>query len=219
MYYFRLNRDTIEKYEITYDKEKLEDLNEEIIYNCSEIVHKEYESDYDPDLRDRKIKNYKYERVGTKEYDTEVRSVYRYSYDEYETPYLCELVKKILYKDDEHKLESIRMIFSSDLVEERASIDDRLEVLTNLFNNTKDTSAKQKYVNQINEILELKKQNPKVKPVAEYYDKVRDLIDINLVDTMPLTEAERFVEFFAKRIDVKYEKEDLLVLKKELKNM
>ena len=40
MLYFRKNDDVIEKYQVNFDKEKIEKLKQEIINNCSFITHR-----------------------------------------------------------------------------------------------------------------------------------------------------------------------------------
>ena len=97
MIYFRKNGEVIEKYQISFDKEKIEDLNEEIINNCSYIKHEEYESDYWPKFTDEIIRNFKYIRTGkVKRYFDETRDIYQYSYEEYKPPYLVTLINQFL---------------------------------------------------------------------------------------------------------------------------
>ena len=76
MLYFRKNDEVIEKYQISFDKEKIEKLKKEIINNCSFIKHKEYESDYSPRFTDEIIRNFTYTPTGKeKEYFEEISHI------------------------------------------------------------------------------------------------------------------------------------------------
>ncbi len=44
MIYFRKKDDVIEKYEVQFDADKVKDLKERIINDCSRIKHYDYES-------------------------------------------------------------------------------------------------------------------------------------------------------------------------------
>ena len=87
MIYFKKNDELIEKYQIIFNKEKVEKLKSEIINNCSFITHEEYESDYSPRFTDEIIRNFKCSLTGKKkDYFEETRDIYLYSYDEYKPP-------------------------------------------------------------------------------------------------------------------------------------
>lgn len=43
MYYFKQIENKIEKYKVTYDKTKLEQVRNEVIDNCSQIIHRSIE--------------------------------------------------------------------------------------------------------------------------------------------------------------------------------
>ena len=218
MIYFRVKENKIEKYEVIYDKVKMMDLKDEILYKCSELVYQEFESDYEPNIDYRKVINFNSKKIGKKEYFEETRDVYRYSYYEYIPPYLYEILSRIIYNEsEENKLFAVKELFAKNLEEtEKPVLDEKIEALTNLFNNEKDTSIKIKYTQELNKLLELKKKSSKVKPVKEYYDKARELIDFKLIDTMKISDVDRVVTFFNKSIDVTFEKEDLLEIKKQL---
>ena len=94
MYYYKKEGDIIEKYNLTFDSQKIEDLKEEIILNCSEIHHKEYRSDYCHQFsKNDIIRNLK--SSPTKEYE----GINLYSYDVYIPPYLVNIINKLLDND------------------------------------------------------------------------------------------------------------------------
>ena len=87
MYYFIDKKETIEKYLVSFSKDEIEKLKIEIINNCSEIEHHEYEGTHDPNEFDYlRIKNYKERFVRVEESRDSLQwpdqRVYHYSYDD-----------------------------------------------------------------------------------------------------------------------------------------
>ena len=58
MIYYKRNGEVIEKYQIDFDKEEIEELKNQIINNCSYIRQVEYDSDYSPRFTNEIIRNF-----------------------------------------------------------------------------------------------------------------------------------------------------------------
>lgn len=216
MYYFRRNGDMIEKYKISFDREKMITLSEEIVYKCSEIVHKQYVSVTKTDLKNKRFKNFDCKKIINKT-SKEDRISYEYSYDEYEPPYLYEIVKKLLAGDEETLFYTLLDLFDESMEKERISIDEKLNVITKLYIKTQSPKIKKHYLEKLIELNELRNKNLHLVPVDEYYDKVRDLLEINLVDTIDINDIGRMESFLGNKKDTHYYKMNFYELKKTLK--
>ena len=91
MYYFKYNDTIIEKYVVKYNKNKLVMLRDNIIDNCSRIIHKE--SNIEPfNNFNTRIMNLKVDSINGESY--------HYSYDECKYPMLVGLIDMILRNND-----------------------------------------------------------------------------------------------------------------------
>lgn len=168
MFYFKVGNEIVEKYQVKFNKEEIEKLRENIIYNCSNIVHREYRSDYSPRFIDRNlIRNFHATLVGEKEYFEETRDVYLFSYDEYEPPYLIKLIDRLL-KEDTTVLEEILNYE----IKSKPSFDKENNLVNPDFLNAKS--------------------------IYLYYQKLLSLINMELIDTLSLKEIERIESFYTK---------------------
>ena len=96
MYYFKYDDLVIYKYIVNFDKNRMLSLRSNIINNCSELVHREVDSDIEINSSMR-IRNLKQNKIG---------DMYHYSYDEYVYPHLVSLIDMLL-KNDITSLERI----------------------------------------------------------------------------------------------------------------
>lgn len=194
MIYFKNNGEIIEKYNVTFDKEKLDELNKKIINNCSFIQHKEFRSDYSPRFSNKDlVKNFKYSYVGEKEYFEETRDVYLYSYDEYIPPYLSQLIDRLL-RDDVTVVDEILNYNISN----ESQIDDRINMLNNklIQIGDKDINKKKLLLKELENLLNIKDLNQGQQSTDLYYNSLMELIKFDLVDllnTCELTKVEDFL--------------------------
>ncbi len=193
MYYFRKNKENLEKYSISFNKKQVEKLKEDIILNCSFIEHKTCRSDYDPlFLNDKIIKDYFKTKVGEKEYFEETRNVYLHEYNEYESPYLVHLITRLLSGEAKALYEILNYDTSSFI-----SIDEQIR-LTNLELSSVDITdieKKKEKLEQLENLLKSKELNEKQKSVEEYYQKLLKLLKFTLVDTILISDLERVEKF------------------------
>ncbi len=205
MIYFKKNDKEIKKYEVSFDRKKVEKLKKEIIDKCSLIEHKEYESDYAP-YDYTYIKNFAEPvAVGEMEYDTEIRTVYLYSYDLIIPPQLVKLIDRLL-NGSESALDDIKNYDTSIKDELGEQIKKKSEEFDNIPNeNIKERLAK---LEEINELLKKQKLNINCQPIEPYYNRLLALITEELVDSIPLQDVERVESFLNVDLTKDIEKEE-----------
>ena len=173
----------INKYNVEFNREELEKLNYDIIDNCS--VHIEL-SRSNPSLLaalceesdNSEIKNYK-----EKEEIIQGQKFYIYSYDKYIYPELSRQIKKLLNKD----LNAINNILDTNFIYK--SINKKLEYLNKEINESKDLETLEKLRKNIEK---LKKEKEKL---DYYYNKVKNIIKVELVQTMNVDKINAVSEF------------------------
>lgn len=193
MIYFKKNNEYLEKYEVTYDKEKVEQLKERIIFECSRIEHRQYCSDYGSCIRDEKlVKNFKAVLVGKHEYWEETRNVYKYTYDEYVPSDLVKYIDELLNDYSS----SIDKIFNYDFKNDK-SIDGLINEAMIKFNNMdqEDVIDKQQHLKYLDNLLESKKINSTQKDIRPYYQELIPLIGFELVDKILISDIARVYLF------------------------
>ena len=121
MYYFKYNETSIEKYIVHFNRDELLHLRNSVVVNCSELVHREIDSEYEI-KETRRITNLKKNKVGDK---------YHYSYDEYIYPRLVALIDMLL-KGDDRAIDGIKNVREDDVLS--LSNADKQEKLNNYYN-------------------------------------------------------------------------------------
>ena len=217
MYYFIDKKETIEKYSVSFSKEELEKLKIEIINNCSEIEHHEYEGTHGPNKFDYlRIRNYKERFVRIQESRDSLQwpdqRVYHYSYDEYKFPELVSTIDELLNGN----VLVLDTIFNTNPESKIETIDERIRkasVELDAIDNLKITKKREK-LDELQKLIELKKLNEKQKSVVPYYARLRELITLDLVDTITKEEIERVNQFFENSTNVKKQSQKIQTLKK-----
>ena len=195
MYYFEVLEDKVNKYEVSFDRDIMEELRIEIINNCSEIVHHNYIENYDhrPDETDYlRIRRYSRIYVGIDKKSNS--SMYRYIYDEYKFPKLVFLIDRLLSGDTS----VIEEIFSPSLDKDNnLSYTDRIGILIKEIGSINNEHDKREAkVRELMGLISLAEINKGKRSDREYYSRVRELIQINLVDSISLDEVYRVNNFF-----------------------
>ena len=196
MKYYNLKDDVIEKYNVTFDTKEIEKIKNKIINNCSDIVHKNYFSDYSPSFsKSDIIRNYEERRTGdTKEYFEETRFIYEYSYDRYEPPYLV---------NGKNVLEDILTYKDIDSLPIDIKIEKKEKEIKNI--DDKNTKIKIEKLNEYEKLLKLKKLNENQKPLSLYYDKLISLFKFELEDTLRVEELKKVQSFVGENFLIKNE--------------
>lgn len=219
MYYFIEKENVVEKYSVSFDKEELEKLKIQIINNCSEIEHFDYEAcektyggpnkfDY---LR---FRNYKEVFVGISESRDTLqmpdRKIYHYTYDKYKFPKIVNEIDKLL-NGDVSALDNIYYNETKGL-----TVDEKIMIISNELDeiNNLEVDKKINKINELKRLLELKELNKNQQPIEPYYEKVKKLITMTLVDTISKEEIEKVHNFF----EDDFNKENKKTLKKLLQS-
>lgn len=198
MIYFKQKGNLIEKYEVSFDKEKVEALKERIIYECSFIEHRVFVSDYGAGYKDyRLVRNLTKVKVGEKDYFEETRTIYRYTYDEYIPPKLVDYINSFINGSSTSLNLILNYDFSGDM-----SIDERINNSTEEFNliPVDNIYEKKKQLEKIDSLLKAKIINENQKDIKPYYQELMSLIHFELVDSITYEEINRFESFFEEEI-------------------
>lgn len=200
MVYLKRNNDMVEKYKVDFDKERIEKLKNEIVNKCSFIEHKEYESDSYISIDVNTVKNFMCNLIGKKEYFEEVRDVYFYQYDEYNPPYLVELINRLL-KDDSSAIEEI---LNYDISHE-LSIDDKIALVNKEFIkiDSKDITKRKEKLKEIERLLKVQELNKDQQNIEFYYDQLIGLINFDLIDSISISKISRVESFLEIKLNDK----------------
>lgn len=200
MVYLKRNNDVAEKYKVDFDKERIEKLKNEIVNKCSFIEHKEYESDSYISIDVNTVKNFMCNLIGKKEYFEEVRDVYFYQYDEYNPPYLVELINRLL-KDDSSAIEEI---LNYDISHE-LSIDDKIALVNKEFIkiDSKDITKRKEKLKEIERLLKVQELNKDQQSIEFYYDQLIGLINFDLIDSISISKISRVESFLEIKLNDK----------------
>ena len=200
MFYYNKKGNTLEKYEIDFNRRELENLKIQVINECSIIIHKEYEglSIKAPNKYDYlKIRNYKEKLVGYNEktdfYSSFKDEIYHYSYDEYNYPYLVKIIDKLLNREALFINEILepKIINPKELIEEKIKqISEEIDLISN-----QDYNKKTEKLAELKKLLEIKRLNANEKPIQKYYIKLRELLDFKLVDKIDYADFLKLTSF------------------------
>lgn len=215
MYYFVENKDIVEKYLVSFDRQEIEKLKIKIINNCSKIVHHEYDGTHGPNQFDYlKIRNYKERFIRIQESRDTLQypdqKIYHYSYDEYKFPVLVSYINELLIKENVLILDKI---FNENDEIKTETYDDKIKKASDELDavNNLDIDKKRAKLDELQELLKLKKLNEKQESIDLYVDELKRLITFDLVDTISKIEIDRVNNFFENKADLKKQTNKKLV--------
>ena len=199
MYYIEEQELVVIKYEVKLDAERLINLREKIVNNCSKIIHHKYQCESESDFNIQEsvnVKNYRSRKV---EEPNDYFEPYEIEYDEYMPTPLAENIDKLLngdaqiisqlktYQPSYHPIIQLRYY-------EKELKDSLIEDLENPLEKIEINALKQR----INS-LEALKQNIEINinQVSEstYYDDVMQCITLVEVDRIDKDTIRRVEEF------------------------
>lgn len=200
MIYFMDEGKKRKKYEIVVDKDGLEKLKEEIINNCSMIIHHDCNTTKTPNYYDiLRIRNYSEEKVGiyeSNDFYASCETLYHVIYDEYKYPYLIELIDRLLNNDEE----ALDEILNPNFEKEQISIDKMINILEEKYNSISlsEIGAKREILEKLSQLYKLKELNKNQISVIEYYSKVKNFIKLKLIDDIDIELINRVNKFNTK---------------------
>ena len=214
MFYYNKKGNTLEKYEIDFNRRELENLKIQVINECSIIIHKEYEglsinapNKYDYlkirnykekfNKRGNCIRNNKERLIGYNEktdfYSSFKDEIYHYSYDEYNYPYLVKIIDMLLNREALFINEILepKIINPKELIEEKIKqISEEIDLISN-----QDYNEKTEQLAALKKLLEIKRLHANEKPIQKYYIKLRELLDFKLVDKIDYADFLKLTSF------------------------
>ena len=229
MIYFDRKDNKITKYNITFDKEKLIELKEEIIDNCSKITNYNYIDTKKPSSSHNfSLKNFKKVKIGIKDneyyYDNDDKVIYRYIYDKYEYPYLVEIIDGLLLGNAKYLGE----LFNPSKEKEISFKEQATKLVSEINSEDIEKIVKLEKIKELEKLITDYKANINMKSLYPYYVKALGLIEIkevatldNFDNTCSFFESENsFEEVYDRVVELIYSKEirknsNKLVLKKE----
>lgn len=199
MYYYKVQKNLVYKYEVNLDLIKLHKLKNEIMDNCSIITHKEYET-YNPPEDSINRRNYKKLKIGIEVDNNGVREKYLVKYDEYEfSPLVHYIVDLIL--GETHSIEKIEK-FKENVVDFDYSIKrvaKEQELIINNLDKVEDTDTKLRILaSKRKELLYYinHKEINKNRISADKYKKdVLSCIKLNEIDVISVSDILRVTNF------------------------
>lgn len=194
--YFREKDDVIEKVLVCYDKEELEKLKYEIADNCTLIVHRELNGTKKdkPDIL--MCQRFSQNEIGissSKAYECAPdEKLYHFSYDEKVLPRLVKLIMEL----ENGNVSVVEQIFGP--IIEEATYDEKIRNLTIEIDNinNSDFDLKISKLQELKALTKEKEKNKDVKSDAIYYDRVRKLLHLKVVDSIPKKDLLRIQKFF-----------------------
>ena len=209
MYYYDIEDFEIVKYEVELNIEKLNLLKIQIVNECSEIVHKSYETvNPSSHFNQSYIKNYLAQKTEKK--DENNNDIYLISYDLYNVPYLVTLIDSLLNGNTSviNEIQNYKECFSI----ENSEICDTYNTLLNELNsvedikiygvqeNMEDKSKRKDLLKQMEELLTKYQSERKVsydaKKIEKYRERVLNCIDFKLVKRISLKKFIEVINFF-----------------------
>lgn len=208
------NNNCLDRYEITYNEEELNKLRLEVINECSKIEHNHFRAtrgiypnrninDKDYDL---KYRNYTEKYIGMSESRDELQypsdAMYEYDYDNYIFPHLVMIIDEI----KNGKISYVKELFDDKKRYDGKSYSDRIDELSEKIDliDNKNVDLKIKKLEELKELINESKSNKNKKDIYEYYKKVRDLMNINYIESINLDTVNLVNNFFSEKLE--YEK-------------
>jgi len=204
MVYYVKTKNTIQRYEIKIDQDKLNELEEDIFKECSKIEHfeNEFEGDFFWKTHDPKTTiNVHYVKVGVKEYFEETVDVYKYSYDIIDTSPLMKFIKK--FRDEDSSV-------IDDIAEQQKEEDKLIKEIIKLSKDIKETSTNSEKQSILNDLKVLGNEYNRLVDERPYIDRMQELIDIKELKVIKKDEVNKVYEFFNKKDKTKYGKVRML---------
>lgn len=194
--YFREKDDVIEKVVVCYDKKELEKLKYEIADNCTLIVHREVDGTKKdkPDIL--MCESFSQKEIGissSKAYECAPdEKLYHFSYDERVLPRLVKLIMEL----EKGNASIVEEIFES--IDEEPNYDERIKKLTEEIDNISnaDFDLKIEKLQELKTLTKEKERNKNVKSDIIYCDRLQELLDLIVIDSIPKKDILRVQKFF-----------------------
>lgn len=206
---YRCEKNCLEIYEVKIDANKLEQIREEIIDNCSIVEHCQgVFATVGPFCHNEKyiVKNIVQEKLAyiQENMGWPDTSYYEYSYDKYYFPKIVKIIDDILNE----KEENIGLLFETeDLnydINEYRNLDDlyKLYELIDSYIKTNDKNILDLIKSIINSFKHVEMQKP-FKSIKDYYDSLKNCFELKKTDIKDLSELNLIKSLFGEQWQAK----------------
>ena len=201
MIFYRKKEDSISKYDISYEINKMRELRDALIKNCSSKKHVIKKSTVIPNIsvdnHTSEITDLKVRNTGkTASYSdtSEDKTVYEYDYIFVDYPYLVQLIDSLLEGD----ADSINEIMTYD-IEYPNNYDELIEETKNEIKDAVDNDPDYALVaiGDLKALLEEKELNKDAQSTEAYYQTLLSLFNYKFIDSMPISQIIAYKNFFS----------------------
>ena len=182
--------DTVKKYQIIIDSEKISSLRYKIINDCSTIEHinmrvKENYLPYDDGIYIRNYHQRFVERVSNNDFfGPPLIDIYQVEYDNYNEPDIIKLIDKVIEGNEQAAIELLS--YSKRTKKDyKNEINKLLEDKENIGDN----------IDKINKLLEEEKYNKGQKDISFYLSDIKTCVSLILIDECSYDDYQRFCKF------------------------
>lgn len=188
MYYLKKYENYIEKYEVKFERRKIEQLKNIVINRCSEIVHVEYTTTHIKTPK-QNYKNYHCFAHDVRKHE----AVFTVVYDEYKYPELVYLIIRLLNGDMTVISEIENYNSTSDT--EKIAFEDKIMDMSAEIDKIPNIEVEKKIdrLKMFQKFLEHVKLNANQESTEQYYLMLKELIYLEIVDTISLDEIDEKV--------------------------
>ena len=199
MIYFKMNGNLIEKYQVSFDDEKILQIINAIEENCTSYKHRNIRTDKGLGLEGKKVKNFTMKKVGTVSYHWEVEDVYQYEYDESISPKLADILKGIRA----HRLDSFEEFFSYNPNKD-TTLDSEIVALNKKVCDPAINSIdeKKKILEKLDYLLQMKKERGDSKSISDYYNEAYGLIKVEFISSLDISVLENAEQFIGSEVKI-----------------
>ena len=196
MYVYERNNNIIKKFEVFYDREKLEDLKDRIITNCSYVKHIKTETTNPYAIKgtlDYEIRNLTYKENPPIDRFDHFEDNYDVEYDKVTYPKLVGIIYSFL----RNEVTAIKDLNEYEIEYPTEFLSLKIDMLNDEINNIPNTKfdlKRQKLDELQNLVLELDKNKDKTSTEV-YFEELKTLINAQYIDEMDINEINHATKF------------------------
>lgn len=188
MYVYEKQDDKVKKYDVFYDREKLEDLKDRIINNCSYVKHIKTETINPYSIKgtlDYEIRNLTYKENPPIDRFDHFEDNYDVEYDKVTYPKLVGIIYSFL-RNEVSAIDDLSKYTVEDLTSFLAS---KIESLDDEINNisNKEIAKKRAKLEELEGLINDAKLNENKQSTEEYFEELKQLITAQYIDEIDET--------------------------------
>ena len=196
MYVYEKNDESIKKYEVFYDREKLEDLKDRVISNCSLTKHIKTNTTNPYSIKgslNYEIRNLTYKQNPSIDRFDHFEDDYDVEYDKVIYPNLVGIIYSFL----RNEVSAIKDLKDYEVENLTDSIAIKIELLNDAINTISNTefSLKKKKLDELEELVNEAELNENKESTEIYFEELKSLITAQFIDEIDLDTLDHAAEF------------------------